>query len=124
MLNKKVLVGLLAVTAVVFSGGYVFGQQKTELKIDDALGVAQTTLRNGDKGDAVGDFVGIYNRAARSRGATDAVVVDAMISYFYNYRSTKSADNGDEALVKLAALQVIQNQRIIELLERQAAVKK
>jgi hypothetical protein len=134
MLKKSVVVvvGLLAVVAGAFSGGFVFGQGAAEQEFNTQLASVYAELSVVSYGasllpndadlrtklyDVTNKLADVQDSAIGDSAKTRLLVKQTLSSYFV---SPKKQD----ALVRLQAVQTLQNQRIIELLERREADKK
>jgi hypothetical protein len=115
------LTAIIAGVAVVFSTGYAIGQQTApdeaalkQLGHDIAASEAELTgMLGNDRWAGARKASGVYSKAVGNSDYTRAVVEQALVGQY-------SGDRNNEALAKLTALQVMQNQRIIELLEKDA----
>jgi len=125
-MNKKKIAVAVALVGCTFTGGYVSGQQRASAKfsVEAELEKAQDELFDGHRAKGLTRLTDAYIKSVKNPNDTRTAIMQALAGYYVNYSVNKAVDTADEPLMKLAALQVMQNQRIIELLEQQQKTKK
>ncbi len=136
-MSKKKIAAVVALVGCTFSGGYVFGQDAAQKQFEEELDLAygrvavavsvasrSTGAEAGRKVyDASYKLGDAYAKAVGNSDNTKFAVNHALGSYFAITSLKEGGENRSGASVRLQAIQVMQNQRIIELLEQQKEQK-
>lgn len=100
-------------------GSWVLGERQITLE-----GMRAANDESNQISTAATNLSKLYEGAPKKKGETSDIQAVVLASYYSNKANAKGCEQvsqvANEAMVKMMALQVAQNQRIIELLEQLA----